>query len=262
MPKPILQTRSPDIAPWKDVPKRALPGLSPMAAKDWLLRDEAFARQMALRDRLIADTYDRVVATTPAAQPAAQACLKAVLTALQDDEGYKISDKTVLRPDQTTVLIDRNNPMATIGRLIQADMCLIQPGPKGHVLTAAVLCFPASWTLGEKIGKPMTGIHSPVAEYDATLAKRVQRIFDAMRPDQILSRSNALLYEDPALFAPQRESTPRKITGAAEYIRSERQTLRHLPDTDAIAFGIHTTVMALCDLAASERDAVTASLQS
>jgi hypothetical protein len=49
-----------------------------------------------------------------------------------------------------------------------------------HVLTAAVLCFPASWHLADKIGRPLTTIHVPVKVYDETLARRVQRLFDGV----------------------------------------------------------------------------------
>jgi hypothetical protein len=37
-------------------------------------------------------------------------------------------------------------------------------------LTAAILCFPASWTLAEKLGRPLGAIHGPVAGYDPGMA--------------------------------------------------------------------------------------------
>ncbi|MFU1608168.1 heme-dependent oxidative N-demethylase subunit alpha family protein, partial [Sulfitobacter pontiacus] len=38
-----------------------------------------------------------------------------------------------------------------------------------HVLTAAALCFPANWPRRTR-EQPLTGIHTPVEEYDADIA--------------------------------------------------------------------------------------------
>ena len=66
-----------------------------------------------------------------------------------------------------TVAIDRGDPMGTLGHLVQEDLCLMEKRGEEHVLTAAVLCFPASWRLADKIGRPLEAIHVPVPEYDA-----------------------------------------------------------------------------------------------
>ena len=74
-------------------------------------------------------------------------------------------------------------------------------GPE-HVLTGACLCFPASWALSEKLGRPLIGIHRTVPVYQEDLARRVQRMFDVIRVDQPLWRMNALVYANPALHQP------------------------------------------------------------
>ena len=61
-------------------------------------------------------------------------------------------------------------PLLTLGRLVQEDLCLMEPQGDEYDLTGAILCFPASWTLAQKIGRPMTGIHHPVEIYDDDLA--------------------------------------------------------------------------------------------
>ena len=50
------------IAAWMDEKTRRLPGIQPLAPGDWLRVDEAFAGQMALRDRLITTRRDEVLA--------------------------------------------------------------------------------------------------------------------------------------------------------------------------------------------------------
>lgn len=221
--------------------QRPLPGIQPLRSNDWLRVDDAFAAQMAVRDKLIAERFDEVHHMLPEASEAASECLDMIVGCLTSSPGYEVGADTIRRPDGVEVAIDRELPLKTIGRLIQEDVCLMQPGKDGHVLTGAVLCFPASWTLSEKIGKALPGIHRPIQNYDTDLAKRVQRLFDALRVDQPLWRANTLLYEKPDLFAPRSESdsTPH-TTAHGRYLRSERQVLLRLPETSAIVFSIHT----------------------
>ena len=125
------------------------------------------------------------------------------------------------------------------------------------MLEGAILCFPASWTLAEKMGKPLTAIHGPVAEYAPEIALRVQRLFDAIRPEQPLWRANALLYDDPDLFSPRREADDQRIvSGQGSYLRSERQTMRKLPSSGAVVFTVHTYVVRLGDLTPEQRGAL------
>jgi hypothetical protein len=98
-------------------------------------------------------------------------------------------------------------------------------------------------TVAEKIGRPLTAIHTPVPIYDAEMAARVQRMFTALRPGQVLWRANALLYEDPALHQPRLENAPRQRVGLRNYLRSERQCLLKLPVSGAVVFSIHTTLV-------------------
>jgi hypothetical protein len=240
----VLHDRLPE-ARWMDPRLARLPGMLPVPPGDWLRVDEAFAGQMALRDRLIAERRAEVVALLPGARAAADELLDRVLAEIAGMAGYRVGADAVTRPDGVVVPVDRADPMGTAGRLVQCDLCLLEkpPGADQHGLTGAVLCFPASWTLAEKIGRPLTRIHAPVHDYDAGIAARVQRLFDALRPDAPLMRMNALAYSDPALFQPRREYEERNATGPRPYVRSERQCLVRLPVTGAVVFSIHTYVL-------------------
>ena len=235
----ILHQRLP-FAPWGDVRTRRLPGILPMAPGDWLRVDEAFGGQMALRDRLIAERREAVQALDAAAEPAALELLDRVLVELPG-LGYRVEVTEVLRPDGVRVAIDREAPLITLGHLCQNDFCLMEKRGAEHVLTGAILCFPASWTLAEKFLRPMVGIHGTVPVYDDELARRVQRLFDMIRVEQPLWRVNALHYEDAELFHPRSEQEPRrKPQGLGGFIRSERQCFVKLPLSGAVVFSIHT----------------------
>ena len=231
----------------------SLPGVAAMAPKDWLVFDDAYAGQMARREALFKQNRSDVLQIDESAQPAAQELLSTVLDFLADARaGFQISSKHVQCPDGRIVLIDPADPMLTLGRLVQDDFCILQK-PSGfdeHILTAAILCFPANWRLAQKFMRPLTHIHVPVEEYTDDIAKRVQRLFDGIKVGRPMWRHNALWYSDPELFQPARGGTNPKPVGGGTgpYMRSERQTLLRLPLTGAVVFGIHTFLVRAKDL--------------
>ncbi|KAA0920659.1 DUF3445 domain-containing protein [Aquicoccus porphyridii] len=229
---------------------RPLPGIAPLAADDWLRVDDAFAEQMTERERLIADRRAAVIALDESVRAAAEELLDMVLAQVLGTTLYARDGDAVIRPDGRRVEIDRDDPMATLGRLVQEDFCILDKRGDEHVLLGAVLCFPASWSLDEKFRRPLIGIHIPVESYDANIARRVQRLFDGVQPERPLWRFNALWYDDPALHQPRREGERRDRVdpAGAAFLRSEMQTVRRLPQSRAVVFGIHTYVLARADV--------------
>lgn len=250
---PVLQDRLPHV-PWMDPATARLPGMRPCGAEDWLRVDEAYAGQMAERDWLIATRQPLVHALLPEGRAAAAELLEAGLDLLARREGFSVRAAAVTRPDGVVVPVDRAFPLITLGRLVQEDLCLMEKRGEESVLTGAILCFPASWTLGQKIGRPMTGIHAPVAQYDADLARRVQRLFDMVREGAPMERYNALVYDDPTLHQPRLEAEHRPRPVERIYLRSERQVVMRLPVTGAVVFSIHTYIVPMTALDAAARE--------
>lgn len=236
----ILQTR----LPYDPDTARPLPNIGPIAMSEWLLADEAYGAQMAERARLLAERREDVVQLDPGARPAADELLEVVLENLP--AGVSRCGETVHRPDGETVTLDRDDPLGTLSRLVQEDLCILEkrPGSDEHVLTGALLCFPASWRLSAKFMHPLVHIHIPVADYDDALARRVQRLFDGIQAGRPLMRFNRLWYQDATLHQPvSRQHRPSAQTESAPFFRSERQCLVRLPRTGAVAFTIHTYVL-------------------
>ena len=253
MTKAILQNRLPFL-PWMDSRTNRLPGILPVEGEDWLRIDEAYAGQMARRDALFAQCPEKVHALLPQARPAAQELYALTLDWLKTQEGFAWKEASVLRPDGVEVSLDAENPLLTLGRLVQEDLCIMEHDGTESVLTGAALCFPASWTLGQKIGKRMLAIHVPVPEFDERVSKGVQRLFDAIRPEQMLWRMNYLTYDDPELHQPRLEGESRPRPKDHVFVRCERQVLRRLPQSRAVIFSIHTYVVTADTLTSDERE--------
>ena len=234
----ILQQKIPyDVSEHKK-----LPGMLPLAEDGWLIEDEAYAAQLAERDRLLQVMPDKVFADAGASAEAKQEVLDEILAQLRRRPSYRVEATMVQRPDGVRVPL-AGDPLLTAARLVQEDLCLHEKRGGEHVLTAAVMCFPASWTLREKIGRPLSAVHRPVAEYDADVTKRVQRLFDGIKAGRPMWRFNVLEYVRPDLFQPRSETDPRSADedyGHGAYIRSEHQALVRLPQTCAVLFSIHT----------------------
>lgn len=239
----ICQSALP-IRPWEDARLTRLPGLQPIAPGEWLVQDDAYAAQMAHRIALIHSRRDAVHKLSEAARPAAEELLDTVLDALAVSQGFEVSDERVTCPDGRNVVIDRDAPLLTCGHLVQEDLVLMQKQGDEHVLTGAILCFPASWSLEEKFMKPLIRIHKPVTDYTPDIAKRVQRLFDGIQVGRPMWRANCLTYNDPELHQPRREVDRREMApDGPTWTRVERQGMRRLPVTGAVVFSIHTYVV-------------------
>jgi dimethylamine monooxygenase subunit A len=241
------------IKPWMEEKTRRLPGLNPVIAGDWLRVDEVYAAQMAYREELLDERTGDVYQISKGALPAAEELLERVLEEVAQKSGYDVQPKSVTCPDGRVVTIDHENPLSTAARLVQVDLVLMEKVGDAHVLSGAVLCFPASWSLAEKFGRNLFTIHDPVEPYDADVGKRVQRLFDFIKPEHPMWRANYLIYSNPDLHQPRREENRRVIDReAALWVRVERQCLVRLPKTQAVVFSIHSYVVPIETLSVDE----------
>ncbi|WP_456237823.1 heme-dependent oxidative N-demethylase subunit alpha family protein [Mesobaculum littorinae] len=191
-----------------------LPGTQPDSPDSWLSVDDRFAAQMALRDRLVAERPEVVLADTGQANVALAELRATVLAQLEATPGYVVGVGQVVRPDGVAVPLDLPT-LPLLARLVQEDICLLDKplGETEHRLMAAAVCFPANWALAEKIGRPLGAIHHPVAPYDADMARRVQRLFDGIAPGWPMYRVNRLPTYLSDLHTPKSEAAPRRDQG-------------------------------------------------
>lgn len=215
----ILNSHLP-VKAWLDPRTARLPGIQPVAIENWLTRSDTYAAQMAYRRDLIGTRRDYVFQAVDVSR---EACME--LSALL---GAKTSSE---------------HPLISAALTVQEDLCILQKQGDSHVLTAAVMCFPSSWDIREKIGGSIFSIHAPVLEF-SPVSNTVERMLSAIRPEQPLGRANFLIYTDPELHQPRGEGVLKPIDSQApRYIRVERQTFRRLPETRAVVFAIHTYVV-------------------
>ncbi|MBA2279868.1 MAG: DUF3445 domain-containing protein [Acidimicrobiia bacterium] len=134
------------------------------------------------------------------------------------------------------------------------DLCLLAPEP-GWPLVAGALLFPSHWRLAEKLGRPLAEVHDRVPGYPAA---QVDRFLDRLRPGQVVARRNLLVHRDGELHAPWPAIHDAPVE--AWWLRSERQTLRRLPQSGHVLFTIGTDTTPLAELDAGVRRRLAARL--
>lgn len=259
--------------PFLDAHRGRPPGLWALPETDWIEIDAAYAAQMAYRDRLIREQGAAVADSAPEGQAAVRELVAMLRRHLLDhpSAGFQDTGDGVRRPDGFVLRApgDEEDAMAWVahlGRYVQEDLCLLRRGPdeSEHRLVAAALCFPSHWRLREKIGRPLLEIHGPVPHYAQDLAARVERVHAALHVDRPLQRLNYGVHDTPELHLPHghdddcddQHKTDASAPEARFYLRVERQTLRRLPETRAVVFGIKTYVTPIDDLDRPDRAAL------
>lgn len=231
-------------------PYRMAMGLVTVPEAAWFEIDANYLAEMAERRDLLATRHAEVFGALPESEAARHETLAMVAAHLPrahpgwfEREGDRLIN--CLTDETWDLAAPPCDPLELAGRLVQEDLCVIQHGPEGPRFTAAILCFPSRWRLHEKLGKPLAAVHGSVPIYPDRLANPVDRFMRALKPDRIASRVNWSLPDDPALFQPTgkwRSDADATITpeNAADrlFVRVERQTLRRLPESDAVLFGI------------------------
>lgn len=143
-----------------------------------------------------------------------------------------------------------------LGRGLEPDVVFLVPDAAGEFrMAAACVCFPSSWGLEEKIGRPLTEIHGPVPTLNAELGGAISQFLHRMAPGLAWCRENwglsacAELNHHPSRVLPRLEST---VDLAGVWLRVERQALVALPKSGGVLFAIRVEVFPLTDVIADQ----------
>lgn len=218
-------------------------GLRPISAGEWLTRSRDHDAYMAAKLRRMDARPGVVCKTLPESEAAQIEVLRLVRTHL----GQQPFGECAAAP-----------PLAAAARLVEEDLCVMQPRSGRYALTAASVASPSYWRLEDKLGKELLDIHDPVAGLRAGIGERMRHFFRELAPGRIYLRGNWFVHASgepfgtPEQLAPRRHApSPRAVERL--FLRCERQTVRRLPRTGAILFTIRVFLNPLADLAAQPK---------
>lgn len=223
-------------------------GVKPLDPAEWIDVDERLAAQLAEKERLLATEPDLFMALpdTEMAQAELLMLLVEHLPARFPDHYRRDGDALRIAPANRTVALDGGEaPLLIAGRLVQEDLLLLRQSNEGWRLVAGFLAFPSSWSLPDKLGRPMHEVHGPVPGFGAGTRPNelIGRMFDNLRPETPLVRWNWSLYGDDVLRHAGETAAGQRRFGTGEragpvFLRVERQTLRRLPVSRDIVFTV------------------------
>jgi dimethylamine monooxygenase subunit A len=231
-------------------------GLQALPSEEWIQIDGRFIPYLQQKQARLQQHYDESVSGLPGTEAAQQELLNLLLDHLpQRFPAHYQCQGTGIANLKTGEIWHSQDfsaiPIDLAGRLVQEDLCLMVPSEQGYILGAASLCFPLHWRLKDKLGQALADIHAPVPGYASRLQQPVDHYFDRLQSHAAGYRFNWSLVGSPDLaLEPETASQPvNSLTpenmGENLWIRVERQTLRRLPETRAIVFGIRTYVYPL-----------------
>ncbi|TKT77531.1 DUF3445 domain-containing protein [Aquamicrobium sp. LC103] len=243
----------PAYTPYDGSTKPFTIGLKPLALPGWIEIDRHFDAYLAEKKRLYASIPDKVFVAEEDTRDAQAEVLGLVEDHLLDHHGpdYRRTDGGVERLGSDPTDADAS-PLVRASLLIQEDLIVMRKGEDGWRLAAGSLCFPSSWSLREKFGRPLQDIHDPVPDFGpgTRMATLIDRMFDNLQAAQPVERFNWSIQANPDLYHPLSENqridraSARSARFANEklaanaFIRVERQTLRKLPLSRDILFTI------------------------
>ncbi|MCE3250507.1 MAG: hypothetical protein K0R41_4332 [Geminicoccaceae bacterium] len=241
--------------PFLDGPWRLAMGLKALDLDDWIEIDEHVAGQLAERRHMLDLRRGEVLGALPESAAGQAEVLELLLDHLPKrfPEHYRRRNGELanrITGERFDLAAWRAAPLELAGRLVQEDLCLLQRGEPAYRLVAGVLCFPSHWRLADKLGRPLEVIHEPVPGFADGLAPTADRFFANLQVARPVWRVDWSLVDTPQLFLPPEHRAERKVIAAGRageqlWLRVERQTLRRLPRSGDVLFGIRTHVAPL-----------------
>ncbi|QOV92289.1 heme-dependent oxidative N-demethylase family protein [Humisphaera borealis] len=273
LPQPDNLPDPPEYLPFRSGTFRQTLGMKGLRDSEWIELDRAAPSELALKRSLLADHRSAVFVATERAWASSHEAVELLCQHLirylpkwyATENGQIVNRITGERwplPDAT--LMSGMHPLELAARLVQEDWCVLDETPQGLKLSAGCVCFPSRWCVSEKIGMSVSAIHGPVPLYDAHIGLQTDQFLDRLTVDRPVWRVNWSLHDGPNLFRPDAPpmwpegELPVSEVPTKVWLRVERQTLRRLPASGAVLFGIRTHIRPLSDLA--DRPEVVAAL--
>ena len=236
-------------------------GLRPIRPENWILIGPGHAEIMrAKRERL--DKHRPLYYRTLADSLPAQRELRARVTAhlVADHPAHFQKNGPVIQSLATGHLLNLEDegtePLLQLSYLIEEDFMLLDSVGGRQRITAASNAYSSSGRLAAAVGKDMAWAHEPVPQLTDKLGGKIERVLGSIHSATPCERFNWQITPLATLFFPHED--PHAANAAAMHeilsqlcrdparagellwIRVERQTLMRLPDSNAVAFSLHT----------------------
>ena len=223
-------------------------GLRALDEAAWLEVDEKHADETAIKRQLLSTNRDQVYVALPEALEASTELLDLIKSHHRQYFPNLLSETFAELPSLS--------PLETASLLTQEDLVIMTQRGSDWILSAACVCFPSRWDLPSLLGQNLHVIHEPVPHYEERIGAATDAMFHKFTADRPVWRINWTILDTDELHLP--DSSGRRKSqkfgsleefGERVFFRTERQTLRVLPETKDVVFTIRNRVNSLNDVA-------------
>jgi hypothetical protein len=236
-------------------------GLRPIQPENWILVGAEHAEMMRQKRERLDNHRPFYYRTLPSSLPAQRELRERIVAHLATDHprSFEMSGSVLrsLITGQTLDLeADSTEPLMQVSRLIEEDFMLLEEVGGALQITAASNAYSSSGRLVGSVGHDVDWAHGSVPQLTPKLGGKINRVLGSIHTATPCERFNWQItplatvffpHDDPhaANAAAMREAVgelrraPDRV-GELLWIRVERQTLRRLPDSNAVAFSLHT----------------------
>jgi dimethylamine monooxygenase subunit A len=236
-------------------------GLRPIRPGTWILIGADHAEIMRQKHDRLSRFRPYYYRTLPESLPA-QRELRNRVTAhlLSDHPGSFERTGSVVHSVITGQTLDLNDdsidPLLQLSYLIEEDFMLLDESGGIPRITAAANAYSTSGRLAASVGHDMQWTHAPVPQLTQKLGAKINRVISTVHAATPCERFNWQVTPMASVFFPHTD--PHAANAAAMHhvaaelrddaaragellwVRVERQTLTRLPDSNAVAFSLHT----------------------
>jgi hypothetical protein len=252
-------------------------GLRPMPMQEWLDVGPDHAGFMAAKRARLAGCPPLYYRTLDTSRPAQAELLRMVVANLLAHHGAVFArDGGMLADgvDGSRHHLDdaAREPLAVLGDLVEEDFVLFDAKAGPDMMIAASNAYTSSGRIVSCVGRGMHFAHEPVPGLNDALAARIDRVIANVQVERPVVRFNWFVTPIASRLFPERSHAANVAAGeeaarvlAADHrragdtlwLRVEQQSFVRLPETGALAFGIHTSSDPLSAIA-GERDSLMA----
>lgn len=264
-----------DLYKTKPLPYRAFKqkynvtmGIRAMKFDEWIELDNEWLKYHQLKQKRIKERGTEVYGTLPEAMPGAMELLSELRRYLPARyptlfERTPTGIKILPTGEEFNTVEPTEDPSMIAAQFLQDDLAIMVEQPDSQYwLKGGAIMLAGFWRLRDKVNTPLAYIHQSgeVPKYETHLKKGMDKFFKRLTPESPVVRNNYFMQTDPHLdwsisIGPEDSpnvgwNTAQPATDISQiYYRSERQSLRRLPISGAVAFTIRTYFHPLTDIA-------------
>jgi dimethylamine monooxygenase subunit A len=251
---------APHFRPYRWAAPEFQVGLQPLSAGDWLLVDGNYADLMRAKRRQLSLSPELFYRTLPDSLAAQRELRRMVVAHLLEQHAalFSVSDGilTCAAGNHSWDMNDESiEPLRQLSDFVQEDFMLLQEIDGRRTISAASNAYSSSGRLVASVGRDVCWAHEPVPNLTALHGSRIDRILGSVHENAPCARFNWQLTPLSSIFFPPDPHAANKaalrsasnqlskdpsLAPSLLHMRVERQTLRRLPETRAVAFSIHT----------------------